>query len=141
MQAVALVCAAALAASAYLYVTTGYGTLFPGCRPQVPLPYALFLAVAQLGLAAGFVTAAIRDLSGPSLKDPLLVTLILALFSFSALNGGTYTVVTGTARFGRLGCITLGPPLSYGFGALAVVVGAVALLAAVTVGLGGHGDD
>ena len=141
MQAIALLCAGVLAASAFLYVTTGYGTPFPGCWPQLPRPYALFLAIGHAVLAAGFVVAATRDLSGISLKDAFLVTLFLALFSFFALNAGAYALVTGIARIGGSGCLRVGPPWSYGIGLLAVVVGAVALLAAAILGLGKRDGD
>lgn len=141
VQAVALVFAGALVLSAYFFATTGWGTPFRGCWPELSSSHALTLAVLEVALATGFAVASLRDPRGPRLEDPFLIGLVLAAFAVFAINGGAYTLWTGVARYGRSGCLHVEAPLSYGIGALACLVGAVALLAAVTMLLrGGHSD-
>jgi hypothetical protein len=117
--------------SAYFLVTTGYNWPLTGCAPQLASPYALFLARVRTALAVGFIVAALRNADGPEVKDPLLVGMMLALASSLLLHGGAYTLVSGIARFGRTQCLEVGPPLSYGIGALAIGIGTLALYAAV----------
>jgi hypothetical protein len=110
VQVVSLVFAGVLALSAYFFVTTGWGTPFPGCWPGLSRPVALSVAVLEAMLAFGFVIAALQIPSTPRLKDSLLVTMVLALFASIAVGGGVYTLTTGIARFGRSGCLQVGAP-------------------------------
>lgn len=141
VQAVALVFAGALGVSAYLFATTGWGTPFPGCWPPLPRPLALSVSAVQATLAVGFGVAAVRNPAGPAVHDRLLVGLVLSLFAAVALTGAAYTFATGVARFGKSGCLDVGAPLSYGAGAIAIVVGAIALTAAATVVAGRRDSD
>jgi hypothetical protein len=97
---------------------------------------ALFVAGIQLAFAAGLAFAGLRHPSGPDLKDPLLISLVLALFAAVAVGSGTNTLVTGIARFGRSGCIKIESPWSYAPGTLSILVGALALYAAASVAIG-----
>ena len=141
VQAIELAFAGVLAASAYLYVTTGWGTPFPGCWPQLPMPQSLIPAAAQLALAIGFAIAAVRNIAGPTLRDALLLSAILATFSFFAVHGGAYTLGTGIARLGQSGCLEVGPPWSYVLGGFAILVGAIALYAAAELVRGGAASE
>lgn len=138
VQAVALAFAAVLALSAYFFATTGWGTPFPGCWPELARPAALAVAVVQLVFAAGFVLVALRAPSGPG--DPLLITLVLALFAALAVGGGAHAFATGVARFGKSGCLDIGAPWSYVAGTFAILVGALAAYAAAAVGLRRESD-
>jgi hypothetical protein len=141
VQAVALVFAGALGVSAYLFATTGWGTPFPGCWPSLPRPWALSVAALEVVLAVGFVIAALRSAAGPDRKDPLLIGLVLALFSSLALGAGTYILATGVARYGKSGCLEVGAPWSYGAAAFSILVGAVALYAAAMILFGRREAD
>jgi hypothetical protein len=129
-RTVALVFAAALAASAFLFATTGWGTPFPGCWPELPRSAALAAAAVQVALAAGFALAATR---ASAVGDPILVVPMLALAAAIATGGGVLTAATGVARFGKAGCIELTAPWSYASATLALAVGALAAYAAVAV--------
>jgi hypothetical protein len=131
IQLVALAFAAALGVSAYYFATTGWGTPFRGCWPGLSQPAALSVAALEIVLALGFVLAALRVSASPGFRDSLLVTMVLALFAALAVGGGIYTLATGVARFRRSGCLEVGTPWSYGFGVMAIFVGALALFTAV----------
>ena len=139
VPAVALVLAGVLGLSAYLFATTGWGTPFPGCWPPLSRPVALLAAGVQVALAVGFVVAALWHRSGPTVKDPLLISLVLALIGALAVGGGAHTFATGVARFGRSGCLDVAAPWSYGPAAFSILVGALALGAAAMVAVG-RGD-
>lgn len=135
VRLVALTFAVTLAASAYFFVTTGWGWPFPGCWPDVARPAAVTVAAVQLVLAAGFVVAAARARAA---DDPLLVAMVLALVAALALGSGVHTLTTGVARWGKSGCLDVGAPWSYGAGAFTLAVGALAAFAAVAVALRGR---
>jgi hypothetical protein len=137
VQAVALAFAAVLGVSAYFFATTGWGTPFPGCWPDLARPAAVAVAVVQLVFAAGFVIAALRV---RAVDDPLLIALVLALFAALAVGGGVHAFATGVARFGKSGCLDVGAPWSYAAGTFAILVGALAAYAAAAVGLRRESD-
>ena len=141
VQAVALIFAAALGVSAYLFATTGWGTPFPGCWSALPRPLALSVAALQSALAFGFVIAALRIPAETSVKDSLLVGMALALFSSLALVGAVYTLATGVARFGRSGCLEVPAPWSYAIGMFSILVGGLVLYAAAMVVTGRASSD
>jgi len=91
-------------------------------------------------LAAGFAVAGLRSRSGPPLEDRLLIGLVLALFAALAGGSGAHTLATGVARFGKSGCNHLGTPWSYGIGVISILVGGIALWAAVTTAMQGDSD-
>lgn len=132
VQAVALVFAGVLTASAYFFVTTGWGTPFPGCWPDLPRAAALAVAAVQLALAVGFVAAALR---ARTVDHPLLIGMVLALIAALALGSGVHTFATGVARWGKSGCLDVDAPWSYAAGTFALLVGALAAYAAAAVGL------
>ena len=86
-------------------------------------------------MAVGFVIAALRNLAGPTLRDPILLTVGLATAGLLALNGGAYTVVTGAARIGQSGCFVVEAPLSYAIGLSGILIALVALYAAAAIAL------
>lgn len=128
--------AGALTVSAYFFATTGWGTPFPGCWPAVSSGAAAIAATVLCVFSASFLFAALRDPAGPSLEDRLLIALLLGLFAALAVGGGLHALSTGVARYGQSGCLAVGTPWSYGAGVASIVVGTLALLAAVAVGRG-----
>lgn len=138
VQLVALAMAGALAFSAYFFATTGWGTPFPGCWPDLPRAAALAVAVVQLAFAAGFALVASRV---RAVDDPLLIALVLALIAAFALGGGINTFATGVARWGKSGCLDVGAPWSYIAATFALAVGALAGFAAAAVALRREASD
>ena len=136
VQGVALAFAGGLLVVAYYYSTTGWGTPFTGCWQPVAQPYADVLASVHVLLAIGFLVAALRHTSGPTLKDRLLLTTVLATAFVLLTTSPVYTLVNGVFQYGQSGCLVIGPPLSDVVAIVGIVVAAIPLVAAAAVALG-----
>jgi hypothetical protein len=147
VQLAVLVFAAALLLSAFLLVTTGRPWLWDRwcVREEELVPYATPMDYLNAGLRAivglGLMLVALKDLRGPRLQDPMLIGLLLFYASVAILIGSTTTLVTGVARLGVRRCLELGPPWSYGYGAVFLAIGAVLLYAVAVMVLERGGDD
>jgi hypothetical protein len=87
-------------------------------------------------LAISFLVAALRDPSGPDLKDRLLLITVLAMAFVLLITGSVYTLVNGVLRYGQSGCLVIGPPLSDVVGIVGIIVAAIPLCAAARVAIG-----
>jgi hypothetical protein len=141
VQLVALLFGVVALGSGYFLVTTGYGSPFFHCAPPLESPLAEIVGAVRGVIGLGLILAALRDLRGLRVEDPLLVGLVLLLAGSIALGGSTRTLVTGVAYWGRRGCLEIGAPLSYVFAAVGLVAATVAIFAAVVILLEGDSSD
>jgi hypothetical protein len=140
VQLVALAFGVTAIGSGYWLITTGLGSPFIHCPRPLDPPVSYLVGAIRAAIGVGFLAAALRNLAGPSARDPVLVTMFLTLFASIAIGSSARALSTGVVYFGRSQCIEIGGPWSYGIAGLGIVAGTIALYAAVLVFLG-DGDD
>lgn len=147
MQLVVMLFAAVLLVSAFLLVTTGRAWLWDRwCVHQASqAPYAMPMDYLNAGLrgfvGVGLLVVALKDLRGPRVDDPKLVGLLLVFAAGTILMGSATTLATGVARVGVRWCTEFGPPWSYAYAGVFLVIGAVLLYAVAVMALQRGRDD